>query len=370
MHARIWLSALCLAGCAPIIEEPPTEIDAGVAVNHVVPSHPFAAPVRELDAGALPDLAPAPVHTRCAWIYTDNPTQVQDFVDHVDWFEAIHPVWYWLASDAVSLGTFAGLEDPTFVAAARSHHVEISPMVASVDDVSWTRAMMATPQSRAAHIAKLVATVQAGGFDGIDLDYEHLWDNSDAAPLNAFIVEFGAAMHAIGKRASMAVPAIYYDSPIWNYVTVAGALDEAHLMVYDFHTIGTHAGPTSPVGWADAVAMEVVKTGHPERFRFGLPNYGVTPSTACYTLSTCVPMCSGAIATTTDHMLNCSYGSFSAGRSLNCLTNAGEQLFFDDTASLAEKVQVAKNRGIGGVTYWNVGGEPDGFFDMVRTYYP
>ncbi len=368
MLARIALSALCLSGCTPTLEEPPTETDAGVAVNHVVPTDPFAAPEREPDLGTLPDLAPpAPLHTRCAWIYTDNPTQVQDFVDHVDWFDAIHPVWFTLDSDAVSLRTVAGLDDPTFLAAARAHHVEVSPMVASVDDVSWTRTMMATADSRAAHIAKLVAAAQS--YDGMDIDYEHLWDDSDAVPLNAFIVEFAAAMHAAGKRASMAVPAIYYDSAIWNYATIAGALDEAHLMVYDFHTIGTHAGPTSPVGWADAVAVEVGKTGHPERFRLGLPNYGVTPTTACYTLSTCVPMCTGPIATTTDHMLTCPFGTFTAGRSLNCQTNSG-QLFFDDSASLAEKVQVAVARGIGGVTYWNVGGEPDGFFDMVRTYFP
>jgi spore germination protein YaaH len=239
--------------------------------------------------------------------------------------------------------------------------------VASVDDVDWTRAMLYQPQNRTAHIQILVALAVARGYDGLDLDYEHLWNNDDHAPLVAFIDEFAAAMHAAGKRASMAVPALDGPSTVWDYPAIAGALDEAHLMVYDFHTIGTHAGPTTPVGWAGAVADQAAATGHPERFMMGLPNYGVTSTSAC-ALASCAASCTTAVATTTDHMLTCAFGHYTAGRSLNCNTNAG-MLFFDDATSLEEKVQVASSHQLRGVTYWNVGGEPANFFDMIEKYY-
>jgi spore germination protein YaaH len=57
------------------------------------------------------------------------------------------------------------------------------------------------------------------------------------------------------------------------------------------------------------------------------------------------------------------------------MTSKGH-LFFDDLASLEEKVVVAQNGGLGGITYWTIGGEPDqpsgplDFFQMVRSHFP
>jgi spore germination protein YaaH len=138
-------------------------------------------------------------------------------------------------------------------------------------------------------------------------------------------------------------------------------------MGYDFHTVGTHAGPTAPLGWIDAVGAQAAASGHPEKFILGLPNYGVTTSSFC-SLAQCAGQCTGPIADSTNHMQSCPFGNFDAGRILNC-DSANGQLFFDDTQSLEQKVQSAKNHGLGGITYWNVGNEPDGFFDMIQKYY-
>jgi len=85
-------------------------------------------------------------------------------------------------------------------------------------------------------------------------------------------------------------------------------------------------------------------------------------------------MLSGQYATTTDHMLR--YGeSYDPGRSPNAYLPDGDHLFFDDLASLEEKVRAAAESGLGGITYWSIGGEPDvpgdtSFFEMVRKYFP
>jgi len=68
-------------------------------------------------------------------------------------------------------------------------------------------------------------------------------------------------------------------------------------------------------------------------------------------------------------MLTCSFGTWDAGRSPHCTTSSGD-LWFEDVASMEEKVQTAKKRGARGVTYWVVGDEIDGYFDMVRRNFP
>ena len=37
---------------------------------------------------------------------------------------------------------------------------------------------------------------------------------------------------------------------------------------------------------------------------------------------------------------------------------------------MEEKIQVAKNHKARGVTYWTIGSEIDGFFALVKKYYP
>ncbi len=51
---------------------------------------------------------------------------------------------------------------------------------------------------------------------------------------------------------------------------------------------------------------------------------------------------------------------------------SGERLFFEDLASLEEEVVVAERGGLGGVTYWSIGGEPGraAFFSMIERHFP
>ncbi|MCA1665491.1 MAG: hypothetical protein LC659_14700, partial [Myxococcales bacterium] len=82
-------------------------------------------------------------------------------------------------------------------------------------------------------------------------------------------------------------------------------------------------------------------------------------------------------ATTTTHMSVCPMTngeSIIPGRAPNGTSSQGH-LFFDDLASMEEKVAAAKSAGLAGITYWTIGGEPDRpgpktFWQMIRSYFP
>jgi spore germination protein YaaH len=215
--------------------------------------------------------------------------------------------------------------------------------------------------------------VDNNGYDGIEIDYEGLWSASDRAPFTAFMRELATAIHGRGKELAMAIPGIPVDSGnnAYDYTALVGFVDTIHVMGYDFHwTNGDHMGPIAPLGWIDGVFARAKATGHPERFILGVPNYAIGTSFFSSSTKAAMAMCSGPIQTTTDHMSSCSYDRFAAGRAVHCTTRSNGTIWFDDLIAIEEKIAAAKRQGGRGVTYWTVGDELPGYFDLVRKYYP
>ena len=327
---------------------------------------PDAAPPPPPDAAP----PPAPRHARCGWIGPGEATGVSTFVANASFFDVIHPGWYYIAADAVSLNTIADADNPQVVQAAQQNGVRIWPLVQGVGVPDTLRAMMNDPAKRAQHEQTMVNLAVAHGYVGLDIDYEGLWSASDRAPFEAFMSELAQAMHAQGKQLSAAVPALAYNvaDSAFDYPFLADTLDALHMMGYDYHWLGgDHQGPVAPLGWVDAAGANAAATGSPAKFILGIPNYGVGLNYSCEGIE-CDAACGGSFTTVDTHMQSCPYGVWTAGRAPHCAYGGGT-LYFDDLASQEEKVQSAHNHGLGGVTYWTVGKEHTGFFDMVRRYY-
>lgn len=58
-----------------------------------------------------------------------------------------------------------------------------------------------------------------------------------------------------------------------------------------------------------------------------------------------------------------------AGLAPHCMTDRGE-VWFENVDSMAEKLPIARVHRLGGVTCWNLSGEPADFFNAVLRYYP
>jgi len=306
-------------------------------------------------------------HTRCGWI--NSPEGYDTFAAHPTEFEAIHPKWHVMQPDG-SLRNAGRTNDAATRAAARAANVAVIPLIDEDRDKARLRRMLATPESRAAHIAAIMKAVTDNDYDGIDIDYESLWAAEDRPTFNAFMRDLGAALHAAGKELSMAIPAISEGGADgYDYTALAALCDPIHVMGYDFHWLGgDHVGPLAPLGWIDAVFARAQATGHPERFILGVANYAIGNGFYASTREA-LTMCTGAVATKTEHMASCGYGHFDAGRATHCDTAKGV-LWFDDLAAIEERIIAAKSHGARGVTYWTVGDELDGYFEMVRRYYP
>jgi spore germination protein YaaH len=261
-------------------------------------------------------------------------------------------------------------DDADIVSTAKSHQVKLIPLVDS-DDVSFIRNVMASPAAIAQHAAAVTNLVVQHGWDGIELDYEHLWNNADQAPYVALVKAVAASLHAQHKVLTLALPAMdtYHADAAYDYKQFQGDVDVMHLMGYDFHFFGgDHLGPLAPKGWINDVTAYVQSLGAPQKYVLGIANYGI--ANGWYTSAKdAAARCGGSYSSQTDHMTTCPLGHQEAGLAPHCTTAQGD-VWFEDTASMTEKAQLAKAHGLGGVGYWTMGDEPDGFFAAMQQQYP
>ena len=333
-------------------------------------------------------------HRLCGWLQASGYVPVEQdpgylaFVAHAADFDAVHPMWYYLASPTTFSAAYG--EGSSLVLAnttAGGKRTLLIPTIAAADgsQPQWASQMIHDAGLRAQHEAAIVALVTSKSYDGIDLDYEHLPDG-DKAAFSQFATELAAQLHAHGKTLSFAVGALTSAAySHWDYDVLSQVADQLHVMGYDYHYLGSHPGPVAPLGWIQQVLAYVDTVGGGGRagkFILGLPNYGLAGDDSGVTTwfgssMDSLNLVGGVYDVTTTHMSVCPLTNgqtIAAGRAPNAMSGKGH-LYFDDLGSLEEKVAAAQAAGLAGITYWTIGGEPDrpgpkSFFQMIRSYFP
>jgi spore germination protein YaaH len=358
-------------------------------------------------------------HIRCGWINDpnpDNPAGLVSFQRNAAFFDAIHPLFY------VIDGTFTlqrTSQDPNHLieGAAQAAGTALWPYIFGPTDKNGFGQLLNDDTRRMNHVKALVGELRNPAYAGFEIDYEGIPNNYHDG-FRRFLTELTDGAHGLGKQISITIGAwtteqaraTDYPNSCYNYDELLKIVDLIHPQFYDFHRVRSdglgHLGPVAPLGYVDDALQVVVNTGAPQRFIYGMPNYGLTAKVMSGDPDPTVERGPGGqlqygfgslnqlrgqcdpstVQTTTDHMRApcplpprvppcCAYENtdqnFAAGRQPNCRQAADPSTlqFFDDLDSLEERLKLAHDRGLGGVAYYTVGDELPGFFDMVRRYF-
>ncbi|MDB4970639.1 MAG: hypothetical protein JWN44_6328 [Myxococcales bacterium] len=379
-NTRIYLGAALAAfvtigcgggGSSPATPATTTPVTGTPDTGATGPTAGAPAPTDSGTAQAPAPAAPHAHHSRCGWIGADTfDAGKAAFLANPDYYDAIHPKWATALADG-TVRILSMADDAQIMALAKAHHIKVIPLI-DVDDVSYLRSILSSPANIAAHAQVLTDMVVKHGYDGVELDYEHLWSAADRPTYTALIVAVSDLLHAQGKLLTLALPAMDADhkESAYDYVQLQPHVDTMHLMAYDFHYMGgDHLGPLAPKGWVQDVVTRVQSLGSPEKYVLGVANYGI--ASGWYTTARdAATRCAGGVhAMSTDHMAVCPLSHAEAGLSPHCSTSNGD-VYFEDVASLTEKVALAKAHGLGGVGYWTMGDEMDGFFTAMQAQFP
>ncbi|MGE5559531.1 MAG: glycosyl hydrolase family 18 protein [Chloroflexota bacterium] len=283
-----------------------------------------------------------------------------------DLIRTVYPVWYEV--DAAGRVTDIGFDDD-IKRVADAAGIAVVPVVRNRSGPADDPAAALRKGAAAAVVERLRNLVRDHDFAGLNIDFAGLpGDMGDE--LLAFARDLWRAMHALGKRLVITVPALPDRKPAetaaYNYRQLSRVADFIVLAAYDNHSSQTAPGPIAPLSWvnrsidqalrvipAGKVILAVVAYGYD--WPAGGPGLAATTSAAAaYELAREV---GAAVGWDEDaHEATFSYSEAGAHRTV----------WFGDRRSVAERVALARRRGLYGVAYWRLGQEEPGFWGSVE----
>jgi hypothetical protein len=342
-------------------------------------SHRDAPPALRapLTPAALADLGRARAAPRRV-VYGYYPYWVAD-LERIRFAALTHLAWFAIEIDERGLVVSAhGWPDAATVAAAHAAGVRVD-LTFTLFSGSGILALVRDPARRAATIATMIDRMEAGGADGISVDFEGLIDGT-RDHFTTFIAELRTGLDRrghVGAEISIAGPMVNWAGsdgrPEFDLPGLLEHADYLFVMGYGYFWSGSsHAGPIGildvdaawrpATGWSmertlAAFASEVGPTRRSQLIH-GVPYYGrewVTASDA-------------PVADAIDHLGAVTYvasqNHLAAGRVRRWdagssspyytwkLGGQWHQVWFDDGESLAAKYRMIEDQDLGGVGIW------------------
>jgi chitinase len=283
--------------------------------------------------------------------------------------------------DTNALGNSAG-QSSRVVSAAHAAGKKVVITVGGANSATAFRAAM-SPNNRAGFVSAVVSTMNAYGYDGVDIDMEPL-DEADAG----LYVPFVQALRAALPPGKLLTAAMTWKSAV--FAPVAGLFDQLNQMTYDmagaypgwvtWHNSALSSnGLTFPgssrllPSCADTTDTAVAAGAPREKLGIGIDFYGYVWSGATG------PNQSVAGVTVTPNVaysaLMDTYDSPEARRwhdgvDAPYLSTQGRFISYDDEQSIARKIDWVRANGLGGVIVWELGGgyrpnQPPGQRDVL-----
>lgn len=328
---------------------------------------------------------PPPLNRVAAWLPTswDSARARASWETNRAHIQELSPVWYQLdASGDGSINSYAGARDMALVDEAHAQSTLVIPLINNAYagtgfDATPVSAMIHDPARRAAHITALVSETLTYGYDGIDIDYESLNGQDDRYAFSQFIEELAVALHAHGKLLSIAVHPKTSEPGSWDgpkaqdWKRIGAAVDRFRVMTYGYHWSTSESGPIAPLWWMENVMAFATSVVPPNRVYVGLHFYGhdwvgSSGSSAVWEDVQVLINTYGAVPQWQD---TDAQGRTVAEPWFAYTDSLGQprEVWYANGASIAARLRLVRQYGLGGVAVWRLGGEDPANWSAIAT---
>ena len=166
--------------------------------------------------------------------------------------------------------------DESYVKGLKEKGYQVWPLITNSFDPDLTHQILQNAAARTYVIDQIVFFIERYDLDGINLDFENIYDE-DKEALTAFVAEISAAVHAENKMVSVdvTVPSDTANwSPCYDRKNLAQVTDYIVLMAYDEHWRSSKtAGSVASLGWVARGIQSLLTDISPDKIILGVPFY-------------------------------------------------------------------------------------------------
>ena len=321
-----------------------------------------------LIAGSASDATATTAHkgpTRVLGFYTDwDPASYQTLAAHYRDITVLSPGWLVFAADGSLLHDDLSAEARVNAFIADKHPAfALEPLVSDWDPASndWDPGalapVLADPTKRDSLATSITAEAQAGGWKGINIDFEALPETS-RGDLTAFMASLYAKAHPLGLEISQDVG---LQDAAYDYAALSGATDFLVPMLYDEHWETASPGPVASQPWFVRDLKSLLKQVPASKVVVGIGNYG-------YNWKRGVTQASGvdypgALALAKKAKKTIKLDS----KSLNpTFAYGSHRVWFLDAVTAFDEIAAASAYGVSGYAVWKLGGEDPSLWRVLH----
>lgn len=281
---------------------------------------------------------------------------------HIDQMNMVLPEWLFVTdtSDVIHADI-----DPQALELMRKHKVSIVPMISNFSNDKWNgenvHRIISSPMKRHNFINSVVDILAKYKFQGVNIDFEELNENTDEN-LIKFQRELYTALHTRHYLVTQDIPPSNTD---YNLKSTAANNDYVFVMAYDQHYATSKPGPVGQQKWIESVINDMEENIPEEKIVLCLAAYGydwakdsegvdVTYQEALTTAAES----DGKIKFGNDYNLSYSYTDDA---------NVEHQVYFADAATNFNVMMTAQEEGLAGVSLWRLGSEDPRVWSFYRT---
>ena len=277
----------------------------------------------------------------------------------------IAPTWFVLNSDQ---GTFDSYLSADYVTAAHAAGYQVWATVNNFDAGNIDESVfLESTELREQLIASLVAAAQAGGIDGLNIDFELIPTTLGRAYVQ-FMRDLGVACRAAGLILSADCYVPYNYNSHYDIAELGDCIDYVVIMCYDEHYAGGEEGSVASIDYVKRGISEATSAMDSDRVIIALPFYtrvwitgadGKTHSEALSVQTAESWVAQKGVELQWQEDLGQNYGEITED-------NEVKKIWMEDDASMQKKVDAVKAAGCGGVAGWKLGQEPESFWSILN----
>lgn len=310
------------------------------------------------------------------WEYFSKYGKAPQRTEQIDGINVVAPTFFSLAtSEKGAIVANVGQAGQNYINWAHSNGYKVWPWIANEatnkEEKDFTSSILNDYKSREKLINSILAAVEMYNLDGINLDFENMYE-SDKDAYTRLVIELAPRLKELGKVLSVDVTAPD-GSPDWslcfNRNVIGDVADYIIFMAYDQHNnSSSEAGTVAGYDWVEAnikkfLGQEGVK---PEKIILAMPFYtrlwNVTDgglSSSAVDMKSQATLIPADAKITWDESLKQNLAEYEKnGKSY--------KVWMEDEQSLKYKLELVKEYNLAGGAFWRKGQEIDSVWTLIK----